>query len=114
MNTKNIIIFILVIVVLLLLFISFDLYHLIFKRGTLPSNGFVPDEETAIKVAETILFSLYGDSIFDLKPFVAEYNSVLKYWKVTGTLPAEFGYGGVPEIHIRKKDGKILYFIMGI
>jgi len=114
LNKKNIIIIILVAIILVLSFIYFDFYHLIFKRGATPSEGFVPDEDTAIKIAEAIWLPIYGDSINTLKPFVAKYNALLGYWEVTGTLPPKFGYGGIPEIHIRKKDGKILYVMHGL
>ena len=29
--------------------------------GYVPKNGFVPDEKTAIKIAEAVLFPIYGE-----------------------------------------------------
>ena len=78
------------------------------SKGYVPNDGFVPNEETAIKVAEAIWTPIYGENINDKKPFVAEYNEKEGCWEVRGTLP-ENTLGGVPEIKINKSDGKILY-----
>ena len=67
----------------------------------------VPDEETALKIAEAVLLSTYGDDVLSEKPFIAAFDESKKAWIVTGSLPD--GYvGGVPEIVIRKSDAKIL------
>jgi len=73
-----------------------------------PPNGFVPDEATAIKIAEAIWLPIYGEAIYESMPFVAEYDSRRKRWYVQGSLLDEWWVGGVPEATIRKKDGKIL------
>lgn len=65
----------------------------------------VPDSETAIKIAEAVWLPLYGEGIYDEKPFIAEL--VGKVWIVKGTLP-EGKVGGVVEIEISKEDGKII------
>lgn len=67
----------------------------------------VPDEETALKIAEAILISVYGEDVLSKKPFNVTYNSFRKVWIVVGTLP-EGDEGAVPEIVIRKSDGMIL------
>ena len=68
--------------------------------------NYVPNEETAIKIAETIWWSIYGEKIYDQKPYTV---SLLKdsIWVVTGTL-AENKRGGVAYIEIQKSDCKIL------
>ncbi len=67
-------------------------------------NGVVTNEETAIKIAEVIWLSIYGDQIYKQKPFKAiSHDSV---WVVDGTVHEQ--YGGAPHIVIRKKDGKIM------
>ena len=98
---------------MILLFLHLDLGYLIFKRGFLPSDGIVNDEEIAIKIAEIILVSIYDESIIEQHIFDAKYNSVLRYWEVTGTLPDNY-YGGIIEVHIRKKDAKILFIYVGL
>jgi hypothetical protein len=69
-----------------------------------PVNGFVPDEETAIKIAEAIWYPIYGDEIYDEKPFKAELKDSI--WIVQGTL--NYDFGGVAYIEIQKSDCKIL------
>jgi len=75
------------------------------KHNYKPREGYVPDETTAIKIAEAVWLPIYGDTIYTEKPF----KTVLKngVWIVEGSLPE--GYvGGVAEIEIAKDDGKIL------
>ena len=78
--------------------------------GFIPKKGFVPDDTTAIKIAEAVWLPIYGNIIYSKKPFKA----VLKkgVWIVEGTLPRNY-QGGVPYIEIQKKDGKILKVIHG-
>ena len=79
--------------------------------GYIPKDGFVPNKLTAIRIAISVWLPIYGDKIYNEKPFVA----VLKdgIWKVNGSLPGKFTVGGVAEIWIQKKDGKILCVIHG-
>ncbi len=70
----------------------------------LPDNGFVPDEKTAIKIAEAIWYPIYGNEIFEEKPFKAELKDSV--WIVRGTL--NYDVGGVAYIEIQKRDCKIL------
>lgn len=48
-------------------------------------DGYVPDEVTAVKVAEAIWLPLFGDAIYDKKPFRAELKND-SVWIVQGTL----------------------------
>jgi len=76
-------------------------------EGYNPERGFVPNEETAIKIAKAVWIPIYGKRIlFKKRPFVATLvdNEV---WVVEGTL-RKWLLGGVPYIEIRKDDGKIL------
>lgn len=66
---------------------------------------YVPNEETAKKIAEAIWFPIYGEDIYNKGPFVV--SSSDSVWIVKGTLP-EGMKGGVPYIEIRKIDGKVL------
>ena len=82
------------------------------NRGYMPDKGVVPNEETAIRIAEAVWLPIYGDSIYSKQPFVAEYNEKEKCWYVSGTLP-ENTFGGVPEIKINRMNGEILYISHG-
>lgn len=77
------------------------------QQGYIPKDGFVPNAETAIKIAEAVWLPIYGNSIYDKKPFVAELKDST-IWIVGGTLHGERTLGGVPYIKMQKKDGKIL------
>jgi len=78
----------------------------------------VPDEKTAIKIAEAVWLPIYGKDIYNERPFKAslEGDSI---WIVHGSLPKtkksnneiHITFGGVAYCHIRKKDGTILQVI---
>ena len=77
-------------------------------KGYMPDEGVVPNEETAIKIAEAVWLPIYGEAIYSKKPFEGKYEEKEKCWFVYGSL-SKNALGGVPEIKIRKSDGKILY-----
>jgi hypothetical protein len=71
----------------------------------IPKEGFVPNDKTAIRIAEAVLSAIYGeDQIAKEQPFAA----ILKggVWTVTGHLST--GNGGVALAEIAKTDGRIL------
>ena len=71
-----------------------------------PEEGYVSNEETAIKIAVAVWIPIYGEEeIENQKP----YNAVLinEVWHVTGSLP-EGWLGGFAEAEIAKDDGRIL------
>jgi len=68
-------------------------------------KNLVPDDKTAVKIAEAIWFPIYGDSINGKRPFVAKLVDK-DVWEVTGTLTAKDG--GVPYIQIQKCDCRVL------
>ena len=70
----------------------------------------VPNAETAIKVAEAIWLPIYGEGIYEKKPFKAELDNGI--WIVKGSLPIGMK-GGVPYMEIRKKDCKVLKITHG-
>ena len=79
------------------------------KMENIPNSGtdYVPDKETAIKIAEAIWLPIYGVKIENNKPFIAQLINDNSTWVVEGTL--EKGrLGGVPYIEINKKDCRIL------
>ena len=73
------------------------------------SDGFVPDAETAIKVAEAILTAIYGETVLNKAPFTASLVQDGTVWLVKGSLSQEGYYGGgIPYIKISKATGEIL------
>ncbi len=73
-----------------------------------PSNGFVPDSATAVRIAVAVWTPIYGDSlIMSEQPFVATLKDGV--WTVTGTLPRQYTQGGVAMARIAKRDGRILF-----
>ena len=76
------------------------------KHSYIPDSGYVPDEETALKIAGAVLLPIYGkETLGQEQPFKAVL--VENIWHVSGHLP-EGWRGGVAEIEINKTDGKIL------
>ncbi|MHC5061951.1 MAG: YbbC/YhhH family protein [Planctomycetota bacterium] len=76
-----------------------------------PPSGYIPDAQTAIRIAEAVWIPIYGKKqIEKQRPFNAKLSNGV--WTVTGSLP-EIMIGGVAEIDIRKDDGKILRVIHG-
>ncbi len=73
-----------------------------------PKEGFVPNAETAVKIAEAVLIPVYGEKqIQSERPFKA----VLKgdSWTVQGTLQcAPHCNGGTALVEISKTTGQIL------
>jgi hypothetical protein len=71
-----------------------------------PSEGYVPDAVTAIKIAVAVWEPIYGrEQIAAEKP----YKAILQdgVWIVEGSLPRGMA-GGVAVAEISKYDGKIL------
>ena len=70
----------------------------------IPKEGFVPNEETAIKIAEAVWLPIYGKTIYKERPFKTKL--IDNIWYVSGTLHSPLG--GVAEVEIDKTNGKIL------
>ena len=76
-----------------------------------PQNGYVPDAETAIKIAVAVWTPIYGKgSIERQKPYQATLRNGI--WYVTGSLPKNT-LGGVAEAEISRDDGRIIRIIHG-
>jgi hypothetical protein len=78
------------------------------KHSFQPEGGFVPNEITAIRIAEAVLIPIYGEKkINSEKPFKITLKDDV--WTVEGTFPflGRF-FGGVAVIEISKKDARIL------
>jgi hypothetical protein len=79
------------------------------QGGYTPPLGFIPDAQTAIAVARAVLTPIYGaEKIRSEEPLTARKQDDV--WVVSGTLPAGLA-GGVVEVSISAKDGRILRVI---
>lgn len=76
------------------------------ENSNMAGIDYVPNEETAKKIAEAVWLPIYGEKIYSQKPYVVSLldDSV---WVVKGTLPKN-KRGGVAYIEIQKSDCKIL------
>ena len=79
-------------------------------RSYKPKRGLVPDELTAIKIAQAVLSAVYGEEkINEEKPLTADlYNGI---WTVSGTSHCSNNNpcnGGLAMIGLQQDDGKIL------
>jgi hypothetical protein len=86
------------------------------KGGYVPEEGFVPNEDVAIKIAVAVWEPIYGaDHIATEKPYRATLDKGV--WSIRGSLPkAKKGgtvKGGVAEAKISKADGRILQVCHG-
>lgn len=77
-----------------------------------PNEGFVPSEQTAKTIAESVLIQIYGkENIEKQKPFKVMLKD--KTWIIEGSTPADRGgriyLGGVFTIHISKLTGEIFF-----
>jgi hypothetical protein len=71
-----------------------------------PASGYVPDAETAVKIAVAVWEPIYGkETIAGEKPYQAKL--VKGVWIVEGSLP-EGWKGGVALAEISKDNGKVL------
>lgn len=74
-----------------------------------PKNGLVPDEATAVQVAEAVLQPIYG-----VKKVVSErpYNAHLSNgtWTVVGSMHSAL-LGGVAIVKISQADARVIFVI---
>lgn len=76
------------------------------KYSVRPTVGFVPNEETAIRIAEAVWIPIYGGKKIEKeKPFKATLHDTV--WIVTGTLP-KGSAGGTAIAEISKESGCII------
>jgi hypothetical protein len=87
------------------------------KHNYNPTDGLVPDELTATKIAEIVLKRAYGDDIMNRElPLRATLRSD-NVWIVRGTWPFSYSSnarGGVATVEISKKDGQIIRMSHGM
>lgn len=81
---------------------------------------YVPNEQTAVQIAEAVWLPIYGKGIYDYKPFKAVLIGDTT-WHVFGTIAKSYikinengdttftiTVGGVPHIFLNKSNGKII------
>ena len=80
------------------------------KQCAKPVGGYVPNEETAVRIAEAVWIPIYGkDNIDGERPIKATLKNGV--WMVQGTFHCPENYfcgGGVAEAEISKESGCIL------
>jgi len=76
-----------------------------------PKDGYVPNEITAVRIAEAVLLPIYTDKVIKAEmPLSA--TLIGGVWHVTGNLPL-LTDGGVAEVYISKETGEILHLAHG-
>ena len=76
------------------------------RKPWIPKDGFVPNAQTAIRIAEAVWIPIYGEKLIEgEKPFRAELNG--ETWVVRGYMPKGMK-GGTAVAEIAKLDGRIL------
>src|SRR5437899_158678 len=81
-------------------------------QGYVPTQGFVPDSATAVRIAVAVWMPIYGErQIMSEQPFVATLKDSV--WTVSGSLPQPPAgaavAGGTAVVRIAKRDGRILF-----
>jgi hypothetical protein len=74
----------------------------------------IKTEKCAINIAESILLDNYGNSILKQRPF--KIVLINNYWIIEGSfhsIPFIPRFGGVAEIIIDKRDGRVITMIHG-
>lgn len=91
-------------------FLCFTIVSQNSQAGYIPKAGFVPDKETAEKIAEAVAIPIYGkEKIGKEKPLIAKLDG--DKWTVTGTFHGNLllhVMGGVVIVEISKTDGRII------
>jgi hypothetical protein len=82
----------------------------------IPKDGYVPNAETAVKIAEAVLVPVYGEKkVISERPFTATLAGDI--WTVSGTLhctpPGSLCEGGTAVVRISKASGQILQMSHG-
>jgi NTF2 fold immunity protein of polymorphic toxin system component len=90
----------------------------VLAQGYKPKSGFVPDSNTALRIAEAVLVPVYGQKHIDSeKPFTANLKDGV--WTISGTLRCPDGKvgtttfcdGGVATVKISKDDARVLEMV---
>ena len=73
------------------------------QHSYVPEDGFVPNERTAIRIAEAVLDPIYGEDKIEAEgPLDAKLNDAGDTWIVWGHLPKPANKGGAAYIPSRR------------
>ena len=74
------------------------------KTHKIGHPDYVPDEKTAIRIAEAVLIAQFGEArVKEQQPLWAE--GIYDVWLVQGTLHGEHGPGGNFGVYVQKHSG---------
>jgi len=98
-----------------------NIVQLLLNHSLLHSNA-IPDEKTALRVAEAVIAATYGEESLLIAGQTMTFDITAdvfgRAWIITGVFPdPPSGYlacGGVPEVIIRIRDGKVLRMTHGM
>lgn len=77
------------------------------RQLKLPEDGVIPDEITAVAVAQAVFRPVFGqEHTKEFLPYHAEFRDGV--WTVYGTLKPPGARGGTPQLRINKRDGRVL------
>lgn len=77
-----------------------------------PRDGYVPDSQTAARIAEAVLLPVYGKALISKQlPLIARLEGTV--WIVEGRLPKGATLGGVAMVKLAKANGAILHMSHG-
>jgi hypothetical protein len=75
-----------------------------------PKNGFVPDENSAIRIAEAVAIGQWGEKLIaEEQPFKARLRGDV--WTVHGTLHPQGAAGGTAVVQLSKRTGTVLFAV---
>ncbi len=100
------------IILIFVTFLSCNTSTTFFGKKIVCEDCLVTEEKTAVSIAEAILFENYGeDNIKSQRPYKVniENDSI---WDIEGRF-LKIGFGGVFQIRISSKDGKVIEMIHG-
>jgi hypothetical protein len=76
-------------------------------RSIHPKNGWVPDEATAIRIAEAVAIAQWGEpQIAKERPFKARLRDDV--WTIMGTLHPQGAFGGTAVVQLSRNSGAVL------
>lgn len=71
------------------------------------SRILITTKEAAIKIAEPILFEIYGkEQILSERPYGV--HKINDYWFISGSLPRRYDFGGGFEIILDSRDARVM------
>jgi hypothetical protein len=76
-------------------------------------NRMVPDKYTAARIAEAVWYSVYGDRIYQKRPYEAKLIDN-RIWIIRNIQEKDMSPKDRLYIEIKKSDGTILYVLYGI